>query len=92
MLVLRRKIGQAIQINDNIRIVIQDVQNEHIVRIGIEAPSEIPVHRMEIYNLIQQENKAAGGAKALQWLQGASQDDDANDSPEDSPNDTKKHE
>jgi len=84
MLVLRRKIGQVIQINDNIRIIIQDVQNEHIVRIGIEAPSEIPVHRMEIYNLIQAENKSAGGAAALKWLQGASthdssSDDDTND-------------
>ncbi len=74
MLVLRRKIGQAIRINDDIRIVIQDVQNEYIVRIGIEAPPEIPVHRMEIYELIQQENKSAGGADALKWLQGASHD------------------
>jgi len=79
MLVLRRKIGQAIQINDDIRIVIQDVQNEHIVRIGIEAPSEIPVHRMEIYNLIQAENKSAGGAAALKWLQGASKHDSPSD-------------
>lgn len=68
MLVLRRKIGQAIRINDNIRIVIQDVQNDHIVRIGIEAPPEVPVHRMEIYHLIQQENRAAAGTAALQWL------------------------
>ena len=74
MLVLRRKIGQVIRINDDIRIIIQDVQNEHIVRIGIEAPLEIPVHRMEIYNLIQEENKSAGGAEALKWLKGASHD------------------
>jgi len=84
VLVLRRKIGEVIQINDNIRIIIQDVQNEHIVRIGIEAPPEIPVHRMEIYNLIQQENKAAAGANALQWLKGvtherSSSDKDAGD-------------
>jgi len=75
MLVLRRKIGEVIRINDNIRIIIQDVQNEHIVRIGIEAPTDIAVHRMEIYNLIQQENRAAGGAAALNWLKGASHDD-----------------
>jgi len=74
MLVLRRKIGQVICINDDIRIIIQDVQNEHIVRIGIEAPPDIPVHRLEIYNLIQQENKSAGGAEALKWLKGASHD------------------
>jgi len=72
MLVLRRKIGQVIRINDDIRIVIQDVQNEHIVRIGIEAPLNIPVHRIEIYNLIQQENKAAASTNVLQWLKGVS--------------------
>jgi len=79
MLVLRRKIGQVIQINDNIRIVIQDIQNEHIVRIGIEAPTDIPVHRLEIYNLIQEENKAAASANALQWLQGVTHDSSSED-------------
>lgn len=79
MLVLRRKAGQAIRINDNIRIKILDVQNEHIVRIGIEAPPEIPVHRLEIYNLIQQENQSAGGEDALNWLKGASHDNSTND-------------
>ncbi|WP_018294902.1 carbon storage regulator [Mariprofundus ferrooxydans] len=79
MLVLRRKVGQVIQINDNIRIIIQDVQNEHIVRIGIEAPPEIPVHRMEIYNLIQQENKAAASAGALQWLKGVRHESGSDD-------------
>jgi carbon storage regulator len=79
MLVLRRKAGQAIKISDNIRIVILDVQNEHIVRIGIEAPPEIPVHRLEIYNLIQAENQSAGGAEALNWLKGASHDSTSDD-------------
>ncbi len=81
MLVLRRKIGQVIRINDDIRIIIQDVQNEHIVRIGIEAPLDIPVHRMEIYDLIQKENKSAGGVNALKWLKGkgASHDDSSSE-------------
>jgi len=82
MLVLRRKIGQVIRINDDIRIVIQDVQNEHIVRIGIEAPKDVPVHRLEIYNLIQQENRSAGGADAIQWLKGVSDDSSSGDSEE----------
>jgi len=79
MLVLRRKIGQVIRINDNIRIIIQDIQNEHIVRIGIEAPKDIPVHRQEIYDLIQQENRAAGGVDVLKWLQGVSDESDADE-------------
>ncbi len=78
MLVIRRKIGEVIRINDNIRIMIQDVQNEHIVRIGIEAPADVPVHRMEIYNLIQQENRSAGGAGALAWLKSADTDETNN--------------
>ncbi len=82
MLVLRRKIGQVIRINDDIRIIIQDVQNEHIVRIGIEAPKDVPVHRLEIYNLIQQENRSAGGADAIEWLKGATHDSSAGDTEE----------
>jgi len=82
MLVLRRKVGQVIRINDDIRIIIQDVQNEHIVRIGIEAPPDIPVHRLEIYNLIQEENRSAGGAAALNWLKGAAHDDSSEETDE----------
>lgn len=70
MMVLRRKAGDAIWIGDDIRIVIQDVQHEKTVRIGIEAPADVPVHRLEIYQLIQAENQAAGGARVLSWLQG----------------------
>jgi len=79
LLVLRRKIGQVIRINDDIRIIIQDVQNEHIVRIGIEAPKEIPVHRQEIYDLIQQENLSAGSEDVLKWLKGVPDESDAKD-------------
>jgi len=71
MLVLRRTIGQAIRINDDIRIVIQDIQDGRIVRFAIDAPPEVPVHRLEIYNLIQIENQSAAGANALNWLKGA---------------------
>lgn len=70
MLVLRRTVGQSIRINDDIRIVIQDVQDGRIVRFAIEAPPEVPVHRLEIYRLIQQENQAAASADSLAWLKG----------------------
>lgn len=70
MLVLRRTIGQAIRINDNIRIVIQDIQDGRIVRFAIEAPPEISVHRLEIYRLIQAENQSAASANPLHWLKG----------------------
>jgi len=70
MMVLRRKIGEAIRISDDIRIVIQDIQNGKIVRFGIEAPADVAVHRLEIYEQIQAENRAAGGANALAWFKG----------------------
>ncbi|MDX8390303.1 MAG: carbon storage regulator [Mariprofundaceae bacterium] len=68
-MILRRKAGEAIRIGEHVRLVIQQVQNGHVVRFGIEAPEDIPIHRLEIYELIQQENKAAAaGGEALTWL------------------------
>lgn len=68
MMVLKRKIGQAFHLGDDIRITVVNVQNGRHVRFGIEAPVEIPVHRMEIYELIQNENKAASDGNALAWF------------------------
>lgn len=55
MLVLTRKLGEKIQIGDNISILIMDIKGKQ-VRLGIEAPSEIKVHREEIYKRIKEEN------------------------------------
>ena len=58
MLGLSRKKGESIMIGDNIEIVILDVQKDQ-VKIGINAPKNIGVHRKEIYVQIKQENEAA---------------------------------
>jgi len=58
MLVLTRKVDQSIIIGDDIRIVIVDVRGDQ-VKLGIQAPKHISVHREEIYEDIQQENKRA---------------------------------
>ena len=58
MLVLSRKKGESIIINDNIEITISDIQGDQ-VRIGISAPKNIAIHRKEIFVEIQQENKKA---------------------------------
>ena len=55
MLVLTRKLGEKIQIGDDISILIMDIKGKQ-VRLGIEAPSEIEVHREEIYQKIKEEN------------------------------------
>ena len=52
MLVLSRKINEAIVINDDITVVIVDIRGEH-VRVGVEAPKDVPVHRREVYDRIQ---------------------------------------
>nr|WP_207755006.1 carbon storage regulator CsrA [Desulforadius tongensis] len=54
-MVLSRKKGQAINIGHHIKIVVVDVQKDHI-RIGIEAPRDVDVYRGEIYTAIQKEN------------------------------------
>ena len=55
MLVLTRKIGEKIQIGDDICITIMEVKGKQ-VRVGIEAPAQVKVHREEIYQRIRQEN------------------------------------
>jgi len=58
MLVLSRQRDQSIIIGDNIVITIVDIRGDK-VRLGIEAPTEIPVHRREVYDAIQRENLRA---------------------------------
>ena len=55
MLVLSRQRDESIIIGDNIVITIVDIRGDK-VRLGIEAPTEIPVHRQEVYEAIQREN------------------------------------
>lgn len=56
MLVLRRRIGQKIRIDDNVTITINDVCGQYVV-LGIEAPIEIPVHREEVVERIKTEGR-----------------------------------
>lgn len=58
MLVLSRKVNQSIMVGDNVRVVVVAVDRDQ-VKLGIEAPREIAVHRSEIYEEIQRSNRAA---------------------------------
>jgi len=66
MLVLTRKIGEAIAIDDHIKITVVQIKGKQ-VRIGIEAPKETKIHREEIYRAIQDENKAATQSMAANF-------------------------
>lgn len=58
MLVLSRQRDESIIIGDNIVVTIVDIRGDK-VRLGINAPTEIPVHRREVYEAIQRENLRA---------------------------------
>jgi carbon storage regulator len=58
MLVLTRKSNQSVMIGDDIELTVLSIMGDK-VRIGIQAPREIPVFRKEVYLEIQQENVAA---------------------------------
>ena len=61
MLVLTRKLGESIVIGNHVRVTVLDMQGKQI-RLGIEAPTEVSVHRGEVYERIEAENRAAAEA------------------------------
>lgn len=65
MLALSRKKNEALVINNNVEITILEVKGDQ-VKIGIEAPKEVPVYRKEVYLQIQQANKDAMGNEISQ--------------------------
>lgn len=62
MLVLSRQKDETIMIGDDVEITIVDIRGDK-VRLGITAPPHIPVHRKEVYEAIQRENRAAANLK-----------------------------
>ncbi len=63
MLVLSRQRDESIMIGDNVQITIVDIRGDK-VRLGIVAPAEVAVHRKEIFDAIQRENRKAAGVTA----------------------------
>ena len=56
MLVLTRKLGESIAIDDHIKVVVVQIKGKQ-VRLGIQAPKETKIHREEIYAAIQEQNQ-----------------------------------
>ena len=61
MLVLTRKLGESIAIDDHIKIMVVQIKGKQ-VRLGIQAPKETKIHRQEVYEAIQDSNKEAATA------------------------------
>ncbi len=59
MLALARKINQSIMIGNDIEVTLLEIKGDQI-KIGINAPKNVPIYRKEIFVQIQQENKNAG--------------------------------
>ena len=67
MLILTRRVGEAVMIGDDIKISVLGVKGNQI-RLGVSAPREVAVHREEIYQRIQREN-------GVEWLPNLCQTD-----------------
>ncbi len=59
MLILSRRIGEAMKIGEDIEIVVLGVRGNQ-VRLGVKAPKDVAVHRNEIFERIQKEKQAGG--------------------------------
>jgi carbon storage regulator len=62
MLVLSRKADERIMIGDDIELVVIEIRDDR-VRIGIKAPPDVTVHRLEVYQAIQREQRREGGGR-----------------------------
>ncbi len=59
MLILTRNIGESLIIGDNVKVtILPNFQHETAVKIGIDAPREVSVHRKEIYHQAKEEGEA----------------------------------
>ena len=65
MLILTRRVGETLMIGDDVTVTVLGVKGNQ-VRIGVNAPKEIPVHREEIYERIKREQEAASQGQVAQ--------------------------
>lgn len=63
MLVLTRKLGESIAIDDHIKIRVVQIKGKQ-VRLGIEAPKDTKIHREEVYQAIQEQNEESAQTSA----------------------------
>ena len=67
MLALTRKKGESLVLNNNIEVTVLEIRGDQI-KLGINAPKEVPVYRKEVYLQIQKENEAAASVANIDAL------------------------
>ena len=63
VLVLTREVGETIVIGNNVRVTLLQMRGDQ-ARIGIDAPREVPVHRLEVFEELRRANRAAASPSA----------------------------
>ena len=64
MLILTRKLGESIIIEDNIKITVVDINNQQI-KLGIDAPRHITINREEVAKKVKEENKLSANSVVI---------------------------
>lgn len=67
MLILARRTGETIVIDDTIRVSVVEIKGEQI-KLGIDAPSSVKVYRLEVYEAIREENRSAASSAQIPKL------------------------
>ncbi len=73
MLILTRRVGETLMVGDNVTITVLGVKGNQ-VRIGVNAPKEVSVHREEIYQRIQREKEGHSGEGSSETGQSSTRD------------------
>ena len=82
MLILTRRVNETLNIGDDIQVTVLGVKGNQ-VRIGIDAPRDVPVHREEIYQRIKKEEAAASGEAVEEDFDDSDEQEDQEDFYED---------
>jgi len=71
MLILTRKLGESIIIDDNVQISVIEI-NKNNIKIGVNAPRDLPIYREEVYLKIKEENAQASSSGIIDFADFAS--------------------